>query len=64
MKLSELKKGDKGKVISINSKNILLKRRLLDMGITCGVVVSVKKIAPLGDLFVNLMFRVKAISVT
>lgn len=49
MKLSELKKGDKGKVVSINSSNNSLKRRMLDMGITSGVKVVVKKIAPLGD---------------
>ena len=49
MKLSELKKGEKAKVISIGGSNSLLKRRMLDMGITSGVVVSVKKIAPLGD---------------
>ena len=49
MKLSELKKGEKGKVVSINNLNSLLKRRMLDMGITKGVIVSVKKVAPLGD---------------
>lgn len=49
MKLSELKKGDKGEVVSINSPNNSLKRRMLDMGITSGVMVVVKKVAPLGD---------------
>ena len=49
MKLSELKKGEQGRVISINNSNQVLKRRMLDMGITSGVVVKVKKIAPLGD---------------
>ena len=49
MKLSELKKGEKGKVISLNNSNVVLKRRMLDMGITKGVEVKVKKIAPLGD---------------
>ena len=49
MKLSELKKGEKEKVISISESNKVLKRRMLDMGITSGVEVSVKKIAPLGD---------------
>lgn len=49
MKLSELKKGEKGKVVSVSESNILLKRRMLDMGITNGVVVNVKKIAPFGD---------------
>lgn len=49
MKLSELKKGEKGRVVSVNGSNASLKRRMLDMGITSGVVVSVKKVAPLGD---------------
>ena len=49
MKLSELKKGDSAVVLSINSDNMVLKRRLLDMGVTKGVEVKVKKIAPLGD---------------
>lgn len=49
MKLSELKKGEKGEVVFVNGINNSLKRRMLDMGITKGVVVSVKKIAPLGD---------------
>ena len=49
MKLSELKKGEKGQVVSINNLNGSLKRRMLDMGITRGVIVSVKKVAPLGD---------------
>lgn len=49
MKLSELKKGDRAKVVFIDSNNKLLKRRMLDMGITSGVEIFVKKIAPLGD---------------
>lgn len=49
MKLSELKKGEKGQVISIGSTDSSLKRRMLDMGITCGVEIAVKKVAPLGD---------------
>lgn len=49
MKLSELKKGDSAVVLSVNSDNLPLKRRLLDMGVTKGVEVKVKKIAPLGD---------------
>ena len=49
MKLSELKKGERAKVVSISVDNALLKRRMLDMGVTKGVIVNVKKIAPLGD---------------
>ena len=49
MKLDELKKGEKGKVISIENSNYFFKRRMLDMGITKGVEISVSKIAPFGD---------------
>ena len=49
MKLSELKKGERARVVSVGGGNTSLKRRMLDMGITSGVEVSVKKIAPLGD---------------
>jgi ferrous iron transport protein A len=47
--LSELKKGQKGKVIFLNTEDKALRRRLLDMGITEGVQIKIKKIAPLGD---------------
>lgn len=48
-KLSNLKKGQKAKVVFLNTENKALRRRLLDMGITEGVQIKVKKIAPLGD---------------
>lgn len=47
--LSDLKLGEKARVISLHNDNLALRRRLLDMGITKGVEVLVKKIAPLGD---------------
>ncbi len=47
--LSKLKKGQKGKVVFLHTEDKSLRRRLLDMGITEGVLVKVKKIAPLGD---------------
>ena len=49
MRLSELKKGERAKVISIDCNNRILRRRMLDMGITSGVTVCVKKVAPFGD---------------
>jgi ferrous iron transport protein A len=48
-RLSQLKKGQHAKVTKINTQDKSLRRRLLDMGITEGVHVQVKKIAPLGD---------------
>lgn len=49
LSLAELSKGHTAKVIHINTPDIKLKRRLMDMGITEGVQIEVKKIAPMGD---------------
>ena len=48
-KLSELQVGQKAKVLKLNEENKAIRRHLLDMGITRGVVIEIKKIAPLGD---------------
>ncbi|MCD8209544.1 MAG: ferrous iron transport protein A [Coprobacillus sp.] len=48
-KLSELKKGQTCKVLSMTNDNKALRRRLLDMGITKGVLIHIKKLSPLGD---------------
>lgn len=47
--LSDLRRGQSGEVLAFHNDNRALRRRLLDMGITKGVVIEVKKIAPLGD---------------
>lgn len=47
--LSNLKIGQKGKVVSINIQEKEIRRHLLDMGITRGTEIRIKKIAPLGD---------------
>ena len=49
MKLSELKVGQKAKVLNLNIEDKQIKRHLLDMGITREVIVKIKKIAPMGD---------------
>ena len=49
MKMSGLKKREKGIVISVNHSNKSLRKRMLDMGITKGVEVIIKKVAPFGD---------------
>ena len=49
MKLGELKVGEKAKVLKLNIADRQIKRHLLDMGITRGVNVKIKKIAPMGD---------------
>ena len=47
--LSELEVGQRAKVLKLNIDNRQIKRHLLDMGITRGVEVKIKKIAPMGD---------------
>lgn len=49
LSLDKLKTGQKGQVIKIETTSKEIKRRLLDMGITPGVNVEIKRIAPLGD---------------
>ena len=47
--LNELNVGQKAKVQKINIMNKSIRRHLLDMGITRGVEIEIKKIAPMGD---------------
>ena len=47
--LSELKVGQRAKVLKLNEENKAIRRHLLDMGITRGVEITIKKIAPMGD---------------
>lgn len=47
-KISDLKVGEKAKIVQITATGIL-KRRLQDMGFIKGEIVEVKKIAPLGS---------------
>lgn len=46
--LNELKINQSGIVRGISSTGAL-KRRLVDMGITPGVIITIRKMAPLGD---------------
>ena len=48
LSLSDLSVGKSGSIVSVGGEKAL-RRRLLDMGITPRTVVTVKKIAPLGD---------------
>ena len=47
--ISDLKVGQKAIVLKINEENKAIRRHLLDMGITRGVEIEIKKIAPMGD---------------
>lgn len=52
--LKELKPGDRAVITKVNGEGAI-KRRLMDMGVTRGAEVLVRKVAPLGDpIEVNL----------
>lgn len=46
--LKDVKVGDSAKVKQLHGEGAL-KRRIMDMGITKGVTITVNKLAPLGD---------------
>ncbi|MCI6435507.1 MAG: ferrous iron transport protein A [Clostridiales bacterium] len=46
--LRQAKVGDTVKVVKLHGEGAV-KRRIMDMGITRGVEVSIRKVAPLGD---------------
>ena len=46
--LKDVKIGEKTRVVRIHGEGAL-KRRIMDMGITRGVEIYVRKVAPLGD---------------
>ncbi|MCL1917273.1 MAG: ferrous iron transport protein A [Peptococcaceae bacterium] len=48
MTLRELKVGQSGSVVAVGGEKAL-RRRLLEMGITPRTVITVKKVAPMGD---------------
>ncbi len=48
MRLSEMKEGQSGRIISV-SGDIRLRRRILEMGLTRGAKFHIEKYAPLRD---------------
>ena len=46
--LKDIKIGKKVKVVKLHGEGAV-KRRIMDMGITKGVKITIKKVAPLGD---------------
>lgn len=46
--MKDLKIGERGKVVRLHGEGAV-KRRIMDMGITKGVEVFVRKVAPFGD---------------
>ena len=47
--LSDLKIGQRARVLGLHLDKPEVRRHLLDMGITRGVEIQIKKIAPMGD---------------
>ena len=47
--MSDLVVGQKARVLKLNETNKAIRRHLLDMGVTRGTEVTIKKIAPMGD---------------
>ena len=46
--LKQAKVGDTGRVVKLHGEGAV-KRRIMDMGLTKGVEVHIRKVAPLGD---------------
>lgn len=46
--LKDMRPGESAKIVEINAQGTL-KRRLMDMGLTRGSLVTFRKVAPLGD---------------
>ncbi len=49
MNLSNLKPGEQGRIVKLESTIGPLRRRLMDMGVLPGELVKVEKVAPMGD---------------
>ncbi len=47
--LTDLKIGEKGILVEIKNSSKAFRRRLLDMGLTKNVLITIEKISPLGD---------------
>ena len=47
--MSDLRIGQKARVLKLNEDDKAVRRHLLDMGLTRGVEITIKKIAPMGD---------------
>lgn len=55
-KLSEVNLNQKCRIINVFHSNLRLRYRLLEMGLTKGTLVTIKKISPLGDP-ISIEFR-------
>jgi ferrous iron transport protein A len=58
--LSDLKKGERGKVVRVGGRGNI-QRRLMDMGLVSGSEVQIQRVAPLGD---PIEIRIKGYNLT
>lgn len=49
MNLGNLKPGETGRILKLDSGMGPIRRRLMDMGVIPGELITVEKIAPMGD---------------
>lgn len=49
MNLSNLKPGEQGRILKLDSSIGPIRRRLMDMGVIPGEMIKVEKVAPMGD---------------
>jgi ferrous iron transport protein A len=49
MNLSNLKPGEQGRILKLDSNIGPIRRRLMDMGVIPGEMIKVEKVAPMGD---------------
>ena len=49
MNLSNLKPGQQGKILKLDSSIGPIRRRMMDMGVIAGETIRVEKVAPMGD---------------
>lgn len=49
MNLSNLKPGEQGRILKLDSSIGPIRRRLMDMGVIPGELIKVEKVAPMGD---------------
>ena len=49
MTLNELKPGQQGRILKLDSNIGPIRRRMMDMGVIPGELIKVEKVAPMGD---------------
>ena len=61
MNLSNLKPGEQGRILKLDSSIGPIRGRLMDMGVIVGETIKVEKVAPMGD---PIEVKIKSYSLT